>query len=187
MGEGERKLLAARSRWWNSTGGGTCTDRTFADLNDAPGSGWKPTAGNGARRGGGLGHGLRSGDGGQRFRLQFPEVDEENWRWMGERRVNIQTGIALSPEPSPNTFSTSSTSTGTAIPSGNPPPIVHYQDGGVQRRNMVGAGAHPVGASTAAGTAEAVVKGGESWVKRHKFLCVVVLLCGYVLLARMYE
>ncbi|KAH9810136.1 Ubiquitin-conjugating enzyme E2 6 [Teratosphaeria destructans] len=60
--EATRRELAGRSRWWNSTGGAGET-----------------------REG-------KGGDGGRRFREQFPEVDEENWRWMRENRVDPVTG-----------------------------------------------------------------------------------------------
>lgn len=177
MRENERKVLAARSRWWNSTGGGTCTDRRFSDLDDA-GGGWKPHVGKDGARTGGVSVVIKTGDGGERFRLEFPEVDLENWKWMREMRVNLQTGIALAPEASSNS--------GTALVPIIQQPQLQHQEGvvGVRRRHGVAAGP---AASVAAGTAEAVVKEGESWLRRHKFLCAVVLLCGYVLLARLYE
>ena len=131
---------------------------------------------------------MKTGDGGERFRQEFPEVDVGNWRWMWERRVNLQTGIALSPEGSSGVH----VNTGGA----SQPPSVQQQReqqqnqgqgaAGVRRRQVV-ATAAGAGASGAAGTAGAVVNRGESWLRRHKFLCAVVLLCGYVLLARLYE
>ncbi|KAF8466433.1 ubiquitin-conjugating enzyme Ubc6 [Kalaharituber pfeilii] len=180
MGENERKMLAVRSRWWNSTGGGTCTDRTYADLKED--GGWKDSVYAPVRRA--SSNVVRTGDGGERFRLEFPEVDEENWKWMKERRVNIQTGIALSPEP-PAVDSSSNTPSNARTQNSGPQPAL-LQDGTQLRRRQV-ATLQATGTSTAAGTAGAVVKGGESWVRRHKWLCAMVLLCGYVLLARLYE
>ncbi|KAF8451271.1 ubiquitin-conjugating enzyme/RWD-like protein [Terfezia claveryi] len=184
MGENERKVLAARSRWWNSTGGGTCSDRGYGDLDDA-GGGWKSSVGTPGRTAGGVSNVVKTGDGGERFRQEFPEVDVENWRWMWERRVNLQTGIALSPEGS----------SGMQVNAGGvsqSPSIQQQQQNqgqgaaGVRRRQVVAAAA-VAGASGAAGTAGAVVDRGESWLRRHKIWCAVVLLCGYVLLARLYE
>lgn len=182
--ENERKVLAARSRWWNSTGGGTCTDRNYNDLEDA-GGGWKQHVSAGAWSGGASGV-VKTGDGGERFRLEFPDVDLENWVWMRDRRVNLKSGIALAPEAS------SSNSKVTPSPIIQQPHQLQQQQQhhheevvGVRRRHGV-AGAGPA-TSVAAGTAGAVVKEGESWLRRHKFLCAVVLLCGYVLLARLYE
>jgi len=191
MGENERKVLAARSRWWNSTGGGTCSDRGYGDLDDA-GGGWKSYVGMPGRTTGGPSNVMKPGDGGERFRQEFPELDAENWRWMRERRFNLQTGIALSPEGS-------SGRQGSVGGPSHPPSIQQQQQqqqqqrqqqeqeaAGLRRRQVIAAAAG-TGASGAAGTAGAVVKGGESWLRRHKFLCAVVLLCGYVLLARLYE
>ena len=183
IGENERKVLAARSRWWNSTGGGTCSDRGYGDLDDA-GGGWKSYVGTPGRVTGGASNVVKTGDGGERFRQEFPEVDVENWRWMRERRFNLQTGIALSPEGS-------SGAQMNAEGASQAPSIQQQQNQGqdatgVRRRQVISA-ATGAGSSGAAGTAGAVVKGGESWLRRHKFLCAVVLLCGYVLLARLYE
>ena len=72
--EAERKVLAARTRWWNSTGGGS-TKRTLA------GESGEAQAQQGASGGSGrTGFGaIKAGDGGQRFKEQWPEEDEENW------------------------------------------------------------------------------------------------------------
>ena len=196
-GENERKALAARSRWWNSTGSGTCTDRTYNDLDDDSAD-WKPyidAKGGQGKITGGPSNVIKTGDGGERFRLEFPEVDLENWRWMRARKVNVKTGIALLPEPL-------ATDAVTAVSKGsithrqqqsqqpqqqqNHQPIQPQIEGNAVRRRHGIAGSGPT-ASTATGTAGAVVKGGESWLRRHKLLCAMVLLCGYVLLARLYE
>ncbi|KAK6497417.1 Ubiquitin-conjugating enzyme E2 6 [Arthrobotrys musiformis] len=65
----QRKQLAAMSRWWNSTGGGTST-----------GGGGK----------------IGFGDGGARFRTDWPEVDRDNWQWMRDHKINPQNGRVLS-------------------------------------------------------------------------------------------
>ncbi|KAI1388104.1 ubiquitin-conjugating enzyme [Hypoxylon trugodes] len=64
----ERRILAARSRWWNSTGGGSHLK-------------------NPAQKGN-----VKAGDGGAKFRAEWPDVDKENWRWMTENNVDTATG-----------------------------------------------------------------------------------------------
>lgn len=70
--EAERKFLAARSRWWNSTGGGSQAKGTPA------------TKGN-----------VKAGDGGAKFRAEWPEVDKENSAWMAEQKIDPATGSRL--------------------------------------------------------------------------------------------
>ena len=88
--EAERKVLAARTRWWNSTGGGS-TKRTLA------GESGEAQAQQGASGGSGrTGFGaIKAGDGGQRFKEQWPEEDEENWKWMETEKIDPQTGRSL--------------------------------------------------------------------------------------------
>ncbi|KAK3942615.1 ubiquitin-conjugating enzyme E2 6 [Diplogelasinospora grovesii] len=68
--ETERKYHAARSRWWNSTAGGSHKK-----------AGGPATKGN-----------VKAGDGGAKFREEWPEVDQENWSWMKENKVDPVTG-----------------------------------------------------------------------------------------------
>lgn len=70
--EAERKYHAARSRWWNSTGGGSHTK--------AAGTVQK---GN-----------IKAGDGGAKFKGEWPEVDSKNWEWMAENRIDTATGTS---------------------------------------------------------------------------------------------
>lgn len=74
----ERKWYAARSRWWNSTGGGSAS---------------KPVPGVQATTKG-LGN-IKAGDGGVKFRAEFPEEDQENWRWITQHRIDPKTGRML--------------------------------------------------------------------------------------------
>jgi len=85
--EAERKLLASRTRWWNSTGGGS-TKRTLASQ---PAEAQTQQTGSG-RTGFGA---IKAGDGGQRFKEQWPEEDEENWKWMESEKIDPQTGRSL--------------------------------------------------------------------------------------------
>ncbi|KAL6865675.1 Ubiquitin-conjugating enzyme E2 6 [Amphichorda felina] len=63
----ERQYLAARSRWWNSTGGGS------------------HSSGNTANKG-------NSKEGSVKFRSEWPEVDAENWEWMKTNNIDPATG-----------------------------------------------------------------------------------------------
>ena len=69
--EAERRWAAQRSRWWNSTGGGSHKDIT----------------GKAGQKGN-----IKAGDGGAKFAAEWPELDAENWKWMRENRVDIATG-----------------------------------------------------------------------------------------------
>ncbi|KAH7375516.1 ubiquitin-conjugating enzyme [Plectosphaerella cucumerina] len=66
----ERRALAARSRWANSTGNGS-----HAKANTAAGKG-----------------NVKAGDGGLKFRSEWPEVDAANWEWMREEKIDLATG-----------------------------------------------------------------------------------------------
>ncbi|KAK2070456.1 hypothetical protein P8C59_004946 [Phyllachora maydis] len=69
--ETERRYHAARSRWWNSTGGGSHA---------------KAAAG-AAQKGN-----VKAGDGGAKFRHEWPELDALNWEWMKENKIEVATG-----------------------------------------------------------------------------------------------
>lgn len=73
--EAERKLLAAKSRWWNSTGGGS-----HLKANPA------------------LKGNVKAGDGGAKFRAEWSEVDKENGEWMKKNNVDQSTGRVV-PQP----------------------------------------------------------------------------------------
>jgi ubiquitin-conjugating enzyme E2 J2 len=79
--DAERKALAARTRWWNSTGGGS-TSRVIAG---------QQTQSSNSR---GFGA-IKAGDGGKRFKEHWPELDEQNWKWMEENKIDPQTGKSL--------------------------------------------------------------------------------------------
>lgn len=67
--EVERKMLAARTKWWNSTGGGSHAKSNVA------------TKGN-----------VKAGDGGAKFRSEWPDADKANWEWMKETKIDLATG-----------------------------------------------------------------------------------------------
>lgn len=74
----ERKWYAARSRWWNSTGGGSSTQPVKGNI--------ATTKGVGA---------VKAGDGGVKFRAEWEEQDEENWKWMERNNVDLATGKVI--------------------------------------------------------------------------------------------
>jgi ubiquitin-conjugating enzyme E2 J2 len=77
----ERRWHAARSRWWNSTGGGSAS-------NPVPGV---------QRSTKGIGN-IKAGDGGAKFTAEFPEVHEDNMTWMQQHRIDSVTGRMLPDE-----------------------------------------------------------------------------------------
>lgn len=140
--EAERKLFAQRTRWWNSTGGGSKVT---------------PQQGQAAR---GIGA-IKAGDGGARFRLEWPELDEENCRWMKEKRINPLNGFPL-PAQAPT-------------PSHCGPTIA-----GIRKTNASG--------QTAVGT---VVQGGQvareagqSWLSKHRFKILFGMFVSYIFFTR---
>jgi ubiquitin-conjugating enzyme E2 J2 len=65
----ERKYLASRTRWWNSTGGGSNMKTNPA-----------------------LKGNVKAGDGGAKFKAEWPELDAENWEWMKKHNIDVTTG-----------------------------------------------------------------------------------------------
>jgi ubiquitin-conjugating enzyme E2 J2 len=139
----ERRVFAARSRWWNSTGGGTSTRQI-------PGFPSSNTRGVGA---------IRAGDGGSKFRSEWPQVDENNWTYLKERKIDPATGN-VSPEPSH----------GSCTPAAD-----------ALRRRVSSSNS---GASVVMEGAQVAREAGSSWLSRHKFKVVIALLFSYVLVAR---
>lgn len=129
--EAERKWAAGRTRWWNSTGGGSIGKGTVQKGN------------------------MKAGDGGAKFRAEWPELDKENWAWMKENRIDPATGVAT-PE-----VGACSPTVGLRRPSGS--------------QAVVGA---VVGGGRAAGDV------GQSWLRRNKLLVVGAVIFTYVLIAR---
>ena len=88
--ESERKWYAARSRWWNSTGGGSCASSpSSTDRSTTAAKGVSAT-----KRGGGVGA-VKAGDGGVKFRAEWEDLDGENWEWMQATRIDPRTGELL--------------------------------------------------------------------------------------------
>lgn len=130
----ERKMLAVRSRWWNSTGGGSHD------------SSRNPTKNN-----------VKAGDGGKKFRAEWPEEDAENWKWMRENNVDLATGQKLNPA--------GANSCG--------PPLV----GGI------GGSGHQTQAVVDAVVQQR--EAGRGWMSRNKLLVAGGIVFIYVLIARL--
>ncbi|KAI9793215.1 MAG: Ubiquitin-conjugating enzyme E2 6 [Peltula sp. TS41687] len=167
--EQERKFLARRSLWWNSTGGGSMGPLSSSA---AVGGGGKVA---GARAGAGGGTtanagAIKAGDGGARFRSEWPEIDDANHRFFREKRIDLISGNAL-PESVPTTTTTTATATG----GGKNCAPVALRRAPVPNNNNSGA--------TAGGAVENAVV-GRGWLARNKIWFGAVLVFGYVLIAR---
>lgn len=137
--EQERKLFAQRTKWWNSTGGGS--KQTSAQSSNSRGIG-----------------GIKAGDGGAKFRLEWPEVDEENLKWMNEKHIDAVTGL---PRPAPSTSQ-----------SHCPPEVA-----GLRRR--------PGASATVVQDAAQIARdAGQGWLSRYKWHVVAGAIFMYILVAR---
>jgi ubiquitin-conjugating enzyme E2 J2 len=141
--EQERKLFAQQTRWWNSTGGGT---RHLT-----------PRAASSNTRGVGA---IKSGDGGANFRLEWPELDEENLKWMAEKKIDLQTGLPKAPVEQPHCL----------------PDVA-----GLRRR--------PNGSTTGVGAVvhggQQARDASQSWLSRNRWKVLVGAVFAYIMIARM--
>ena len=186
----ERKALARRSRWWNSTGGGSWVPPASAT---AAGSGAgqqglrTDTSGSGSGSGGrGKGrdraHGMtgngaiKAGDGGKKFRSEWPELDAENWRWMKETSIDVMTGAVLPKPETESKVDPSSGRAGNGLSSSCAPADTAAA--------ILAEGRHRLPGSAGAGAGEADIR---SWLARNKYTIGAVLLFSYVIVARMME
>ncbi|MCJ1265598.1 Ubiquitin-conjugating enzyme E2 6 [Lobaria immixta] len=145
--DAERKWAAARTRWWNSTGGGS-QSKAVRGVNAS-------VKGIGA---------VKAGDGGVKFRSEWPELDAENVAWMKEHRIDVATGNLL-PDPDASASGSSCSLEVAAL-----------------RRGPGGSG---VGLGAVVGGGQAARQAGQGWVRRHKFAVGAMVVIGYVLLARL--
>lgn len=134
--DAERRWATARSRWWNSTGGGSWSENP-----------------KGLQRGN-----VKAGDGGAKFRAEWPDLDRENWAWIRENRIDPATGIAADPAAA----ASPACAPGMALrrPSGSQPIAGAVVEGG-----------------------RAV--GGGGWLRRNKLLISGAVIFTYVLIARL--
>jgi ubiquitin-conjugating enzyme E2 J2 len=139
-----RKAAAARTRWWNSTGGGSSS---------------RLIPGQAVPKGNG---GIKSGDGGAKFRAEWPEVDKENWKWMEETRIDPKTGEQL-PDP-------------------NAPAVCAPTATALRRRPSRSQGA----VAGVVHEGRVAQRAGEGWVRRNKVLVAGMCIFTYVLFARIF-
>jgi ubiquitin-conjugating enzyme E2 J2 len=148
--ESDRRWAAAKSRWWNSTGGGSSLRALSAVASSN-------TKGIGA---------IKSGDGGAKFRQEWPDLDEENWKWMKENNVDLATGMIPQRTSSSSSTTAASSCVGGASqlhrrPANSTAPLVAAVEGGQAARDA-----------------------GQSWVGRNKGLTVLFVMIAYVLISR---
>lgn len=123
------------------------------------------------------GRGVGWGDMGKRFRDEWPDVDAENWKWIQDKRINPVTGIVM-PLQAPG-----GVQGGEGQARRGAAEVNGVGNNPMRRRAAVGAGSVPAGTAAAG----AVVKTGETWVRRHKVLVGAIVLLLYVFLARVFE
>ncbi|KAK8214421.1 ubiquitin-conjugating enzyme E2 6 [Phyllosticta capitalensis] len=139
--DAERRLFAARSRWWNSTGGGSHAASTARSKNSGVGA-------------------IKAGDGGAKFRLEWPEQDAENWKWIKEQKIDAATGQPQAQQIDGH---------GPCAP-----------EAAALRRRPAGSGS--LGAVVGGG--QVARDAGQGWLSRNKYWIGAALLFGYVLVTR---
>ncbi len=107
---------------------------------------------------------VKAGDGGVKFKAEWPELDTENSAWMKTNRVDPTTGSLL---PDLDLTSSSVTSCSSEVVA--------------LRRGPGGSG---LGLGTVVGGGHAATQAGQSWIRRHKMLVGAMIVICYVLLAR---
>ncbi|KAF4122744.1 ubiquitin-conjugating enzyme E2 J2 [Geosmithia morbida] len=130
----ERQYLSSRTRWWNSTGGGSHA------------SGSTATKGN-----------IKAGDGGAKFRQEWPELDKENWEWIKAKEIDPATGHRMGGDKESSPCGPHLARVG---PSGHQTQAV--VDAVVQQRDA-----------------------GRGWISRNRLLAAGGILFLYVLIARL--
>ena len=103
---------------------------------------------------------IKAGDGGVKFRKEWPELDEENWKIMRERRIDPATGLAV-PENSAHSCSPEAAAL----------------------RRRPGGSATGVGVVVQGG--QVARDAGQGWLSRHKWRLVAGAFFGYILVARL--
>jgi len=138
--EAERKWAAGRTRWWNSTGGGS----------------WKEDV-KGAQKGN-----IKAGDGGAKFRAEWPELDKENWKWMKDNKIDPLTGNPIIEPGSQSAANVCAPGMALRRPSGSQAIAGAVVQGG-----------------------RAVGQEGQGWLRRNKLLVAGGIIFTYVLIARL--
>lgn len=158
--ETERRYLAARTRWWNSTGGGS---RKARDAKGAEAANKGVVA-----TGKGIGA-IKAGDGGVKFRTEWPELDEENWKWMADVRIDTVTGGLL-----PREAGEEGGAAGGAACS---------KEVAALARGPNGSGG---GLGAVMGGGQALQDAGNGWLRRHRVLVFGMVVVGIMVLNRIF-
>ncbi|EGD99032.1 ubiquitin-conjugating enzyme E2 [Trichophyton tonsurans CBS 112818] len=162
--DAERRLFAARSRWWNSTGGGSYTKAVPGVTSTIKGIA-----------------NIKAGDGGKKFRAEWPELDQENWRWMQDSRVDPATGQIL-PDPNEALLAENSSSGNGSNNNNN---SACSPETNALRRRPGGGSATGLGVVVEGG--QRARDAGESWFRRNKVWICIGLVLGYALLSRLFD
>lgn len=99
---------------------------------------------------------IKAGDGGGKFRAEWPEMDKENWKWIKENKIDPATGIAVV-DPG-MTANSCAPAMGLRRPSGSVPVVGAVVEGGRE---------------------------GGTWIGRHKLVVAGAAIFVYVLIARL--
>jgi ubiquitin-conjugating enzyme E2 J2 len=133
--EAERKWAAARTRWWNSTGGGSSVKANPAQKGN-----------------------VKAGDGGAKFRAEWPELHAQNMQWLKDNDIDLATG---NPRNQPAAACSPQAAALGRRPSGSTAAIGAVVEGGQVARDA-----------------------GQSWIRRNKLLVAGAAIFTYVLIAR---
>ncbi|KAL9056088.1 MAG: hypothetical protein Q9162_003150 [Coniocarpon cinnabarinum] len=141
--EKERRSFASSTRWWNSTGGGS-SPKSIPGLSNSNAAG----------------HGnVKAGDGGAKFRAEWPDLDAQNWKFMAEHRVDPKSGRYV-PDPK-NASCAPGADALRRRPNGSNGPLSAVAEGGQQARQA-----------------------GSGWIGQHKLLVAVFAVVAYTVIAR---
>jgi len=111
--------------------------------------------------GSGAGKGnIKAGDGGLKFRSEWPEIDAENQKWMRENKIDMATGNKIFENPAASCGSQLGIPAGIAAGSGHQAHAV--VDAVMQQREA-----------------------GQGWLARNKLFLVGAAIFIYVLIARL--
>lgn len=98
-----------------------------------------------------------------KFRTEWPELDQENWEWMKQNRIDPATGQIMPDPNAPPSRCSPETSALRRRPNGSAPRLGTVMEGGQAARDA-----------------------GESWIRRHKVWVGLAVVFGYALLTRLF-
>ncbi|KAI5286201.1 Ubiquitin-conjugating enzyme E2 6 [Ascosphaera acerosa] len=196
----ERKLLAARSRWWNSTGGGTSTRQTVRSPSPAGVTPATRKRGKSATKAAAAS--TRGGDGGAKFRAEWPDQDEANWKWMEDNRIDVATGTVV-PLPAADTEAeaeveatgiagTSANASATAGTGARPSAagtdsLVRLRDGSAAAAALRPRLSSIASSSSVRDRGHAARDAGQGFIRRNKLWIGLAVILGYAVLVRIFD